>query len=341
MKVLVTGVTGRIGANLAVALMKKGYHVRGLVMPGDPKADKARRLGVEIAEADLGDAGAVHRAVDGVDIVAHLAAQMLQGSLPSDRMFVINTLGTLNLLEGVLKSSRPIQRFFFASTDQTYSPFVLQRTTFYEDHLQKPIDIYGLGKFLSEQICFEYMREYGIPVTIARYSSVLAGDEPLKILTPAWLKLVIDLWTAPGRVPWFGADKVKEAKNVAQAMVEGDPNAACGFADPNGTSWALPFTDVRDTVRGTLLALESPDAIGDVFNMVGPVPTSCVAAAKLISEKTGRPYREVRMPFLWAFFVSNDKARTILGYNPEYDFPKMVESALAFRRGEDIGIVPV
>ena len=127
MKVLVTGVTGRIGANLASALMKKGYKVRGLVMPGDPKTDKARRLGVEIFEADIGDATGVHRAVDGVDVVAHLAAQMLQGNLSTERMFIINTLGTLNLLEGAVKASRKIKRFLFASTDQTYSPYMLER----------------------------------------------------------------------------------------------------------------------------------------------------------------------------------------------------------------------
>jgi hypothetical protein len=75
--------------------------------------------------------------------------------------------------------------------------------------------------------------------------------------------------------------------------------------------------------------------------MVGPVPTAFVPATKLIAEKTERPYRQVTMPFLWAFYTSNDKARTILGYDPQYDFPKMVESALAFRQGEDIGVVPV
>ena len=340
MKVLVTGVTGRIGANLAFALIKKGYLVRGLVMPGDPKADKAKQLGVEVVEADLGDAAGVQSAVDGVDMVAHLAAQMLQGKHPVDRMFVVNTMGTLNLLEGALKASRPVQRFLFASTDQTYSPYVLERTTFYEEHLQKPGDIYGLGKYLSEQTCIEYMREYGLPVTIVRYSSVLAGDEALMVLSPPWLKFYIDLWTAPGRVPWFGADKVEQAKSAVEAALE-EPDAAVGVVGPDGDSWALPFTDVRDTVAGTILALESADAIGGAFNMVGPVPTAYGPAARLIAENTERPYLQVQMPFLWAFFASNAKARATLNYDPQYDFAKMVESALAFRRGEDIGVIPV
>jgi UDP-glucose 4-epimerase len=255
-------------------------------------------------------------------------------------MFVVNTLGTLNLLEGALQASRPVKRFLFASTDQTYSPFVQQRTTFYEEHPQKPGDSYGLGKHLSEQICFEYMREYGLPVTIVRYSSVLAGDEALKVLSPPWLKFYIDLWSAPGRVPWFGAEKVEQAKSAVEAALE-EPNAAVGVTGPDGDSWALPFTDVRDTVAGTVLALESADAIGDAFNLVGPAPTAYVPAAKLIAENTERPYLQVRMPFLWAFYASNAKARATLNYEPQYDFAKMVESALAFRRGEDIGVIPV
>jgi nucleoside-diphosphate-sugar epimerase len=47
------------------------------------------------------------------------------------------------------------------------------------------------------------------------------------------------------------------------------------------------------------------------------------------------------MPFLWWFNISNAKARSILGYEPKYTYPDMVASALAFRRGEDIGVVPV
>jgi nucleoside-diphosphate-sugar epimerase len=340
MKVLITGVSGRVGANLAVQLKQRGYQVRGLVMPGDPKADKVRKLDIEVIEAPIYDADGVYRAVDGVDLVAHLAAQMRQGSSTPQRMFEINTLGTMNILEGALRSSRPIKRILFASTDQAYSPFVAERTTFYEDHVQKPIDIYALTKVMSEQACAEYRREYGLPIAVVRYSSVVAADEAFEVLTPAWLHTFMGLWTHNGRVPWFGADKAAEAWQVAEEALKA-PTAVCGITDPNGVSWGLPFTDVRDTVQGTLLALESPDALGDTFNMVGPVPTAFVPAAKLIAQHTDRPYLEVRMPFLWFFNVANHKARSILGYDPQYDFPAMIDSALAFRRGDDIGVVPV
>jgi UDP-glucose 4-epimerase len=194
---------------------------------------------------------------------------------------------------------------------------------------------------MSEQMFFTYQREFNLPIKIVRYSSVLAADEALQVLKPDWLnKFINQEWTQPGQVPWFGANHIAAAKKAVEAAMQ-VPDAACGITDPNGTAWGLPFTDVRDSVAGTLLALDSPAAIGTVFNLVAPAPTSLVAAAKLIAENTDRPYREVRMPFLWWFNVANDKARGTLGYSPQYNFADMVESALAFRRGEDIGVVPV
>ena len=147
-------------------------------------------------------------------------------------------------------------------------------------------------------------------------------------------------WTTPGRIPWFGAEKVEAAKAaVAEAMKT--PNGVCAITDSDGNSWGLPFTDVRDTVDGIIRVLESKDAVGQAFNLVGPSAVPFTTVAKLISANTTRPYLEVKMPFLWWFNISNAKARSILGYEPKYTYPDMVASALAFRRGEDIGVVPV
>ena len=262
MKALITGVSGRVGANLAVQLLQRGYAVRGLIFPGDPNTNKVNGLGIEVVEAEIWDAEGVYRAVEGVDAVVHLAAQMKRGSSTAQRMVEINTTGTLNVLEGALRSSTRVQSIVLASTDQAYHPFVAQRTTFYEDHIQQPIDIYALTKLMSEQICFTYQREYDLPVKIMRYSSVVAADEPLQILAPSWLDAFINVeWTMPHQKPWFGAEHVAAAKE-AVASVKVTPNAVCGVTDSAGVSWGLPFTDVRDSVMGTILVLESPDAVG-------------------------------------------------------------------------------
>ncbi len=341
MKVFITGISGRVGANLAFQLLRRGYEVRGLIFPGDPKTEKVRKLGVEIAEADMQDHESIYRAVDGCDAVVHLAAQMKQGNSTVQRMLEINSLGTLNVLEGAVRSSTKVQSFLFAGTDQAYHPFVSDRTTFYEDHPQRPIDIYALTKLMSEQMLLTYLREYNLPIKIMRFGSVIAGDEPLELFYPAWLDAYVNgEWTTPGRVPWFGAEKVAAAKAaVAEALKT--PNGVCAIMDTAGNSWGLPFTDVRDTVAGIIKVLESKDAVGQAINLVGPAATPFVHVAQVIAANTTRPLVEVKMPFLWWFNVSNAKARSILGYEPKYTYPDMVASALAFRRGEDIGVVPV
>ena len=339
MKILISGVTGRVGNNLAHQLQERGHQVRGLVMPGDPKLYKATALGVEIVETDIADAERVQAAADGVDIVIHQAAQILEGIYPSERMLDINTRSTVALLEGALASSSPVKRFLLASTDQTYNPFVTKQVTFHEDSPQIPADIYALTKLLSEQTCRAYMREYGLPVTILRYSSILAANEVLGVLSPAWLNYFVELAVAKNRIPWFGAEHVDEAQAILADLLE-KPDAVCAVTDPAGKSWALAFTDVRDVVAGTLLALESDSAVGEAFNMVGPVPVAYTNAARLIADNTDRPYRDVKMPFYWGPHVSNEKARSMLGYSPQYSFDKMVETALAHQRGERIDQIP-
>ena len=339
MKILISGVTGRVGSNLAQQLQARGHEIRGLVMHDDPKADKAVGLGVEIVEADITDAVRVRRATDGVDVIIHQAAQILEGLYPSEHMLAINTQSTISLLEGALLSSAPLKRFLLASTDQTYNPFVTHQVTFYEDSPQQPADIYALTKLLSENVCRAYMAEYGLPVTILRYSSILAANEVLGVLNPVWLNYFVELAVAKNRIPWFGAQHVDETKAIIQDLLE-TPDAVCAVTDPQGKSWALAFTDVRDVVAGTLLALESDTAIGEAFNMVGPVPVAYTAAARLIADNTDRPYIDVKMPFYWGPHVSNEKARSMLGYDPQYSFDKMVETALAFKRGDTIDQIP-
>ena len=55
---------------------------------------------------------------------------------------------------------------------------------------------------------------------------------------------------------------------------------SAGLADAQGNPWQLVVQDLRDTVAGTLLALESEAAIGEAFNMTGPPPITYASAAK-------------------------------------------------------------
>ena len=55
---------------------------------------------------------------------------------------------------------------------------------------KKPIDTYALTKLLSEEICFAYGREYGLPATALRYCSIKAANEVLGMLQTGLAELL-------------------------------------------------------------------------------------------------------------------------------------------------------
>ena len=79
MEILVTGVTGRIGANVAAALVAQGHHVRGLVWPKDPRVEKLHDLGLELIEGSITSQEDSARATEGVAAVFQAAARFPSG----------------------------------------------------------------------------------------------------------------------------------------------------------------------------------------------------------------------------------------------------------------------
>ena len=342
-KVLVTGITGRVGANLAVALQKKGYEVRGMVMPNDPAANKLSLLqDVEIAYASLTDQDAITKAVEGVDIVMHMAAQMIKGNTPVERFFDINAMGTMRLLEASVKAKHPVTRFVQASTDGSFGVPRPKYNPVDENHPQIPGDYYGTSKVLCERLVENYGFQYDLPYSIVRFGSVCAADEVLNWFRYDFILGLVKL-AERGREhhlwPIFeGYEKPWE--HIEKAVPDPDVNPAVGLTDMEGKGWAIHLSDVRDTVDGAILAMEHPSAIGQDFNIVAPATTAYDTGARILGEALNLPVHIVKMPMCWYFDVSTTKARQVLGYEPKWTYEKMIESALAYRRGEDIGVLP-
>ena len=117
MDVLVTGVTGRIGANVAAALTEQGHRVRGLVWPKDPRVAKLKPLGLELVEGSITNPRDCVAASDGMQAVYHLGAAFQGGGPFSERdYYEINVTGTLNMLEAT-RALDNLAHFVYAGTD--------------------------------------------------------------------------------------------------------------------------------------------------------------------------------------------------------------------------------
>ena len=122
MDILITGITGRIGANLAAKLLDEGHEVRGLVWPQDPRTEKLESLDLELVDGSLTNQEDVERAAQDMDCIYHLGAAF-QGGGPftENDYFEINMRGTFNILEAARK--RPSQ-LIFASTDAVLEKYL-------------------------------------------------------------------------------------------------------------------------------------------------------------------------------------------------------------------------
>ncbi|WP_129312286.1 NAD-dependent epimerase/dehydratase family protein [Streptomyces sp. L2] len=119
MKVLVTGASGFLGGHLVDHCVREGHHVRALVRPSSAKAPWHGTPGVEPAYGDLRDPRSLRQAVEGVDVVLHSAARVVDYGRRA-QFWDTNVEGTRRLLDAA--GTAGVRRFVFVS-----SPSALMR----------------------------------------------------------------------------------------------------------------------------------------------------------------------------------------------------------------------
>lgn len=116
-KVFVTGADGLLGSNLVRSLLDKEYEVRVLIQPGkDPITLK--NLQIEQVEADILNADALDKAVEGCDVVIHVAAITNVWPTRGDIYYKVNVDGTLNMIEAALKHK--VKRFIHVGSASSF-----------------------------------------------------------------------------------------------------------------------------------------------------------------------------------------------------------------------------
>jgi UDP-glucose 4-epimerase len=175
-KVLVTGGAGFIGSNIVRHLVENGNSVTVLdnFMSGY-HSNLEPFSSVHIIKGDVRDKIAVEEAMQGVEVVFHLAASV--GNKRSiDYPIIdaeINVLGTLQVLEAARKEG--VRKIVASSSAGIFGE--LKTMPIKEDHPVEPDSPYGCTKLCEEKLCLAYAKLYAIEAVCLRYFNVYGPNQ--------------------------------------------------------------------------------------------------------------------------------------------------------------------
>jgi len=160
----VTGATGFIGWRLCHRLFDLGYKVIAVGKINNSveqgRWDSLERSGIKFREGDVTDTLFLHEAMEGCNLVFHLAAAQHEADVGEEYFRKINVEGTGNVLEEAIKAG--VSRFVHGSTIGVYGA-AMEGELSEESELQ-PTDHYGRTKLAGEQLALSYRDRMDIAV---------------------------------------------------------------------------------------------------------------------------------------------------------------------------------
>ena len=302
-RVLVTGGAGFIGSNLVEALLAQDNEVVVLDNFATGKMENlfpfSGNPNFKLIVGDIRSIESCRKAVDGVEYVLHEAAL---GSVPrsiKDPMTstAVNILGFVNMLYAAQEAK--VKRFVYAASSSTYGDSKTLPKV--EDKIGKPLSPYAITKYVDELYAGNFHDLYGIDTVGLRYFNVFGRrQDPFGAYAAVIPKFVISL--------------IRHESPV----INGDG------------SYSRDFTYVDNVIRANQLALlaEKPEAVNQVYNVAFGERTTLNELFGYLRENLAEfdpeiakvepkygPNRAGDIPHSLACI---DKARTRLGYNPEF-----------------------
>lgn len=314
--VFITGGAGFLGSYITRKLLQQGYKVvvyDAFVQYSNPidgfntEAQIQRRFDgikdkVVFVRGDTTHKSFLQKAVlqHKPSVIIHLAALPIAdiGDKNPDEANSSIIEGTINILN-IMKDVDFVKRFVYTSSSMVYGDFEYSPAD--EEHPKKPKSIYGATKFAGEILTEAYGRRYKIPYTIIRPSAIYG----------------------PGDVN----------RRVVQMFLE---NA---FVDKpiklhNGGTSKLDFSFVEDVADGFILAAFHPKAEGQIFNITRGEGRQLKELVDIIQKLVGHPLKvEITPPDFHRperGALSIEKARKLIGYNPQYSLEQGVEKYYKF-----------
>lgn len=256
-KILVTGADGFIGSHLAEALLSRGCDVRAFVYYNSFNSwgwldtlppDAARKL--DVFSGDIRDPNGVLEAMEGCDVVFHLAALIaIPFSYHSPDSYVdTNIKGTLNVLQAARKVGA--ERVVVASTSEVYGTALY--TPIDEKHPFQGQSPYSATKIGADRLAESFYRSFNTPVVIARPFNTYGPRQSARAVIPT----------------------------IITQLLSGQAELRLGSLTPT-----RDFNYVTDTAEGFIALAEADSAVGKEINIATGEERSIGDIAKfLVSE---------------------------------------------------------
>lgn len=319
MRILITGGAGLIGSHLTHRLLQDGHDIMCLddftysydAQPNPEQArDLALRFDVLLKGANVVRGSTLEKTLLRArimefqpDVVAHLAAIPLVSVATAHVEYAFRSLseGLVNVLE-VLRDTPFVSRFVYASSSMTYGNFEMDPMP--EDGPQNPVNVYGGLKLAGEVLTRSYLYPTDIDPVIVRPSAVYGPTDQHR----------------------------RVAQKFCESALNGSPvlvNAA--------NDHIMDFTYVDDIAQGFQLACTHPAAAGETFNMTYGTARRLTELVEVLRQyspdlaTSGEDIDDSDRPTRGSLSV--DKARRLLGYEPQWPLERGIPAYLEYLRG--------
>jgi len=304
---LVTGGAGFIGSHIVERLVGRGERVRVLdnlsFATGDNPFGRGGR--VEMVSGNLANPSAVRRAMAGVNVVFHEAALTSVAMSLDDPALVnqVNVDGTLNVL--IAARDAGVQRVVYASSGLVYGATEVVPQS--ETVTPCPSSPYAVSKLAGEHYCRVFAEVYGLETICLRYFDVFGPGPGPNDRHPPVISRFID------------------------AALRGKPLEVYG----DGLQ-SRDFTYIDNIVDSNLLAAESSEGVGEVFNIGQNRSITLLDVIDYLRRIVGPEVRwshtKARPGDVRHSQADISKARRILGYRPHVTFEEGLRKTVEYHR---------